>query len=456
MNIPRQFSHPVPIGHGSFSTVYRVWQQKLERHAVVKIIPFKVAADAARIEKEAYILASTRLPCVPHIYDVIRTGKKVIIVMEWVRGIPLLSLLERPVSLEISIAIASAIISSLTLLHSSNLVHGDLKPENILIAPEGRIFFVDFGFSFKERRSSPDSGVIQGTPPYMAPELWSCQDVIDHKKADLFALGVVLQNLLGNDLPAFATELTASDPACRPQSCALFEKAWQEFFSPLAGSEKLRIAVGPVVEEYIARLLLVGARQLHGKGKKEEAYALLTESLDSWPDNPEALDYLQNKFSTPIQASGVKKTASTGLMALAATLALIAAYMLGTRSSSSHDFFYRQQPGIEAEGRHLSLLSAPKNAHRTTAIPTALRDLPAGMEVNGTLIIVTPNRIGKLFIDKVPVSFGAGEPFTAILPAGGHRVEWIDSTMHRTYGETIGLLPFEKKTISFLRFANGS
>ena len=456
MNILREFSHQAPIGHGSFSMVYRVWQKKLERHAVVKIIPLSRAADAARIEKEAHVLASIRLPCVPHMYDVIRSGEKVIIVMEWIRGIPLSSLMELSMPSEVLVVIASAIIGSLTLLHSGNIVHGDLKPENILVAPDGRIFFVDFGFSHKDRLNSPDSGVIQGTPPFMAPELWSCQDVIDHKKADLYALGMVLQNLLGKEMPPFAADLTASDPASRPESCAIFEKAWQEFYPSLTGSEKLRVAVGPAVEEYTARLLLSGARQLYGKGRKEEAYALLTESLDAWPDNQEALDYLQNKFSTPIRASGKKKTAATPIIALAATIALVAAYTLGTRFSSSHDFINELKYGQDAEGRHLSLLSAPQAARQAKAIPIELRDIPAGMEATGTLVIVVPNRNGKLCIDKMPVLIRSGETSAAILPAGGHRVEWIDSTMHRTYGETIGLLPFEKKTISFVRFANGS
>ncbi len=459
MNIPREFSHPVQIGRGSFSKVYRAYQQKLERHVVLKIIPLPRAEEADRTVQEAHVLASMRLPCVPHIYDVVRFRKKVIIVMEWVRGIPLAALMDRPMAADCSAAIASAIICNLALLHNNTIVHCDLKPENIIVAPDAKIVFVDFGFSFLQHAGHAGrsaSGVMQGTPAYMAPELWSCRDAIDYKKADLFALGVVLQNLLGASLPAFAAQLTESDPAARPQDCASFEKTWRGLRPPAANAGALAAFIGPAVEEYIARLLLAGARQLHGDGRKEEAYSLVTESLEAWPDNPEAIDFLQNRFSLPIRAPG-KKNRALGVAAAAAFIAaLIAAYVLGMRSSSPRDSAGGRAALRDPDERHVSLLTAPRAARQVKSPPIALRGIAAGMDVTGTVTIIIPDRAGSLVIDGTTVAHRRGERGAVSLPAGTHRIEWFDSTMQRRYGETIELLPFESKTISFARFIHGT
>ena len=456
MNIPKQFTHPVAIGRGSFSRVYRVYQPKLERHAVVKVIPLQRAADAAGIEKEARILASMRLPCVPHIYDIIRSGKQVIIVMEWIRGVPLASLMERPLTPDIAAALASAVIGSVALLHDNNIVHRDLKPENILITPDSRVFLVDFGFSSIHNPVGDTTGSIQGTPAYMAPELWSCHDEIDYKRTDLYALGVVLRSLLDEDLPAFAAALTTNDPSGRPKDCVAFEKTWRELCPPMADASTLRAIIGPAVEEFTARLLLLGARELNGKRRRDEAYALLTESLEAWPDNPEALDYLQSRFSAPLRTPRKKRIFLGSAVATAFAVACVAAYVLGIHSSSPREFLDGTPTAMDTEGRRLSLPAVPHAGRQAPSASVVLRDSKAAMDINGTLVIIIPERAGSLFIDKTPIAHGVGDRATALLAAGTHRIEWFDSTGMRTYGETIGLLPFETKTISFARFIHGT
>jgi serine/threonine protein kinase len=455
MNIPHEFSHPVRIGRGSFSTVYRAYQRKFERYVVLKILPWDRARETGRIEKEVRVLASLRLPCVPQIYDVVRLRKKVMIVMEWVRGIPLASLMERTLTADISATLASAIIGSLTLLHNNNIVHCDLKPENILIVPDSRIFFVDFGFSFPHYIVGSSSGVIQGTPAYMAPELWSCRDPIDYKKVDLFALGIILRNLLGKQLPAAAAELTAGDPAGRPQNCASFEKTWRVLCPPASDAETLRLNIGSAVEEYTARLLLAGARELHGKGRSEEAYALLTESLEAWPDNSEALDYLQNKFSTPIRTPWKKRIVFATAAAFTVAAALFAAYFLGMHSSSSRDFI-GDLPVRSEESKLLSLLIDHHAVRQPPSLPVALREISGGMNLIGTIVVVGLTGKGSLFIDGEQVSRRQESRVAVALKGGTHRVEWFDSTVQRRYGETIEVLPFEIKTISLTRFINGT
>jgi predicted Ser/Thr protein kinase len=455
MKIPKHFTHPVAIGRGSFSKVYRVYQPKLDRQAVLKVIPLQHATDAAGIEKEAHILASMRLPCVPHIYDIIRSRKQVVIVMEWVRGIPLSSLMGKPMTPDIAAAIASAVISAIALLHDNNIVHRDIKPQNILIAPD-KVFLVDFGFSSLHPAVGSNTGVIQGSPAYMAPELWSCQNPIDYKRSDLYALGVVLRGLLGEDLPAFAAELTTTDPAGRPLDCIAFEKTWREFCPPMADASTLRASISTAVEEYIAHLLLSGARELNGKLRRDEAYALLTESLEAWPDNPEALDFLQTRFSAPLSAPRRNRLLLGCAVATAFAAACVAAYVLGIRSSSPREFPDATVTSRDEGNGRLSLLILPHHVRQTPSAPIVLRDGKAGMDITGKLIVMIPERAGSLLIDKTPVAHTSGESAVALLSAGMHRIEWFDSTEMRTYGETISLLPFETKTISFARFIHGT
>jgi serine/threonine protein kinase len=455
MKIPREFSHLVRIGHGSFSSVFRAYQRKLERHVVLKVIPIRRVKDAAAIAREAHVLAALRLPCVPHIYDAVRTGKDVIIVMEWVRGVPLSSLLELPLSNEIAFTIALNIVSSLKALHATGVVHRDLKPANIIVNPRGGVVFVDFGFSIFQGPGAPSSGLVQGPPAYMAPELWSCLSPIDYKKADLFALGVTLKNLLGHNLPGSAASLTATDPASRPKDCGVLEQDFYTALRPPADIDAVRRNLGPAVEEYVARLLLTGARELHGKGRDEEAYELITESLDAWPDNPEALDFLQNNFSTPIRPRGSRKIALGIATACAASAACLIAYVIGTRSIPSHNLIGNNSALWGANDRRESFITVSRGDPQPSFPPLALRHMAAGMDVMGTVVITVPDRAGSLFIDKSPFPLCRDQRTFVTLPSGAHRIEWMDSTKQRTWGETIELLPFESKTISFLRFIDG-
>jgi serine/threonine protein kinase len=456
MNIPREFTHPLAIGRGSFSGVYRVYQPKLERHVVLKVIPLKDTRGADVIEKEARVLASMCLPCVPHIYDVIRFRKQVIIVMEWIHGIPLAVLMERSLAPDISSTLASSVIGAVALLHNNNIVHRDLKPENIMFTSDNRVFLVDFGFSFVNGAHDAPAGVIQGTPSYMAPELWSCRDEIDYKKADLYALGMVLRSLLGEKLPPFAAVLTSNDPVGRPQDCALFEKTWRALHPAGANNDTVSASLRPAVEEYTAHLLLKGARELNAGKKREEAYAILTESLEAWPDNPDALDFLQSKFSTPVRTTGNKRILLGIIAALVFVITCFAAYLLGMRSSSSAEFISTHSRIFDTEDNRLRLLTSSHPDRRSQPVTLVLRDSTGGADLTGTLIVTLPKSTGSLFIDKKPVAYPNGESATATLCAGTHRIEWIDSARMRTVGETVGLLPFETKTISLVRFADGT
>jgi hypothetical protein len=262
---------------------------------------------------------------------------------------------------------------------------------------------------------------------------------------------------LGKDAPAAVGDLTANDPDRRPPDCTFFERTWRQLRLPPAPADSLAPTIGPAVEEYTARLLLAGARELSGKGRREEAYALLIESLEAWPDNAEALDYLQNKFSTPIRPAGIKRVAVIAAMAAAIVLTGVGSYILGFRSRT------RSTPPVDhswatkgPDDRKLSYIAPPRGPRQSGPPDGAvLRGNQAAMEASGSLAVLPPAVSGSLFIDKAPV-VRTGEGRSLIkLPAGLHRVEWRDSSTGRSFGETVSLLPFETKTISFARYDDG-
>jgi serine/threonine protein kinase len=453
INIPREYSCPVRIGSGSFSTVFRVREQKLDRHVVLKSLKCTSEKERQRIEQEIHILSSIQLPCVPHIYDVIRKRNEIIIVMEWIRGIALSSLTGKIQSGEHLLIIASAIISSLALLHKNNIAHGDLKPENILITSDVKVFFVDFGFSRADSLQNKSTGVIQGTPAYMAPELWSAREAIDFKKADVYALGVLLSRLMGNAVPPFVAKLTESDPDLRPVDAVAFEKRWYSIVTSVNNDHhRLSITVKTAVAEHTAQLLLKGARDLYSKEKHEDAYALLSESLDIWADNSDALDFLQKNFSAPLNRE--RKKWFVTFIATAALISIICGAFLAGRQSLQAEDLLKDFPLQQEEKRLIVAISSRNVSSAVKKQSVALRHGAVNMNLTGSVNISRVSEHGHFIVDSRPVESNP-DGLLLQLSAGAHRIEWFDSTSQRQYSEIVDVLPFEKKNISLQRFTHG-
>ncbi len=99
-------------------------------------------------------------------------------------------------------AVAARIADAVAYLHTKNIIHGDLKPSNVVVGPGGSPHLIDFNLSGQDA----PPGTVRGTPAYMAPELLDAltklpTSPIDPHKADLFALGVVLYELLTGHHP---------------------------------------------------------------------------------------------------------------------------------------------------------------------------------------------------------------------------------------------------------------
>ena len=178
--------------------VYKARQKSLDRWVAIKVLaPERVHEErfAEHFEREAKTLAKMSHPNIVTVFDHGETGGLFYIVMEFVDGVNLRDLLrEGKMEPEQALVIVPPICDALQYAHDKGIVHRDIKPENILLDREGRVKIADFGIASLVGASGEKSG----TPPYMAPE--QSGGTVD-RRADIYALGVVLYEMLTGERP---------------------------------------------------------------------------------------------------------------------------------------------------------------------------------------------------------------------------------------------------------------
>jgi serine/threonine protein kinase len=188
------------LGRGGMGVVYKARQKSLNRLVAIKILAPDREHEprfAERFAREAELLARLNHPHIVTIHDFGETGGLFYLVMEFVDGVNLRDLLrDGKLEPKQALAIVPPICEALQYAHDKGIVHRDIKPENLLLDREGRIKIADFGIAALMGADGENSG----TPPYMAPEQGGERSSIDHR-ADLYALGVVLYEMLTGERP---------------------------------------------------------------------------------------------------------------------------------------------------------------------------------------------------------------------------------------------------------------
>jgi hypothetical protein len=203
-------------GSGGMGTVLKGRQLSLDRDVAVKIIRRDRADDPAyeaALREEAGSMARLDHPGIVRVLDFGRTlGGNLYLLLEWVEGTTLRQLLDRRGALSAAEAagLIAPLCAALQHAHDHCVVHRDLKPENILLTTDGQPKLADFGLarlggraaSFGAGAAKPSrSASTVGTPAYMAPEQAGGAAVVD-RRADLYALALILQEMLTGQRPA--------------------------------------------------------------------------------------------------------------------------------------------------------------------------------------------------------------------------------------------------------------
>jgi WD40 repeat protein len=188
------------LGGGAFGIVLRARDETLQRVVALKVLAPQVAATSParkRFLREARSYAAIRHDHVVQVHAVVEQPLPYL-VMEFIPGETLQQLLDRtgPLDAPEIVRIGRQIAEGLAAAHATGLIHRDVKPANVLIesGPERRVKLTDFGLArAADDASISQSGLVAGTPLYMAPEQ-ARGEALDHR-ADLFSLGSVLYAL---------------------------------------------------------------------------------------------------------------------------------------------------------------------------------------------------------------------------------------------------------------------
>jgi serine/threonine-protein kinase len=193
------------IGSGGMSTVYRAFDDTLERWVAIKVLHHSMEDDPVQLERFRREARTVARLSHPHVVTVIDAGEDdghPFIVFEYVDGDTLKGLIRRigPLPVVEAVAYAIEIGRALMAAHAERLVHRDVKPQNVLIDPDGRAKVTDFGIARSlEQDGLTATGRVLGTTDYVAPEQALGEDVTE--QSDVYSLGIVLYEMLSGQVP---------------------------------------------------------------------------------------------------------------------------------------------------------------------------------------------------------------------------------------------------------------
>ncbi|HIQ01795.1 MAG TPA: serine/threonine protein kinase, partial [Anaerolineales bacterium] len=201
------------VGSGGMAMVYKGVDTLLHRPVAIKVLREAYASDPAflaRFQREARAAAQLDHPNVVTVYDVGQDGEQHYIVMEYVDGEDLKTLVRREGQLGVdrAVDIAAQIAAGVGHAHKAGIIHCDIKPQNVLVTQEGVVKVTDFGIARALSESGmTDSEVVWGSPLYFSPEQAAGERPTP--ASDVYSIGVVLYEMLAG-APPFQAEKPAA------------------------------------------------------------------------------------------------------------------------------------------------------------------------------------------------------------------------------------------------------
>jgi serine/threonine protein kinase len=355
------------LGRGGMAEVYLASDDQLHREVAVKVVHLGREEDVARFRREAELLGPLAHEHILSVFDYGVQGPWHYLVMPYVSYGTLSQRLHTrgPLSPAEAGLLLEQIASALHYAHERGILHRDIKPSNILLRDETFAYVADFGLAkaLAEERELTQTGMIMGTPEYMAPEL------LEHPaspSSDIYALGVLLYDML-----------TGQPPFIGPTALAVLHK---QVSAPPVPPSHLNPAISlPVEQVVLCALEKDPARRFPTPQALAQAYRrALQESAVPLPRPPSQRLRLESDFfasptlaTTPqtlaplSRRSPVRRTHTLLLGGvLGALLLLVGALWFGAHVHGSSNTAPAQTPVA-----HVSAPASPT----VTPSPTATR-----------------------------------------------------------------------------------
>ncbi|MET4644329.1 protein kinase [Streptomyces sp. NBC_01724] len=266
------------LGQGGMGQVWTAYDQRLDRRVAVKLLrPDRVAGPGGsgaaeelrrRFVRECRVTAQVDHPGLVTVHDAGNDGDDLFLVMQYVEGSDLADHLAEhdPYPWQWAVAVAAQLCAALSAVHAVPIVHRDLKPRNLMVRPDGTITVLDLGVASvldNDTTRLTHTGTPIGSPAYMAPEQAMGGAVGPY--TDLYALGVLLHELLSGDVPfAGSTALGVLH---------------RHLYEPPLPVRQIRPEIPEPLEALVLRLLAKDPQ--HRPASAQEVYEHLTPLLPS-------------------------------------------------------------------------------------------------------------------------------------------------------------------------------
>ena len=194
------------IGSGGMGVVYRALDLELSEPVAIKTLRRELVTDSAalaRFKSELRLARRISHRNVVRTHDLGEADGMYFITMEYVEGTSVKTLIAERGRLPVhaTLPIAKQLCRALEVAHAEGIIHRDIKPHNLVLAPDGVLKVMDFGIArlLGGARGVTQTGMVVGTPEYMAPEQLLGEDI--DVRADIYAVGVVIYECLTGRTP---------------------------------------------------------------------------------------------------------------------------------------------------------------------------------------------------------------------------------------------------------------
>lgn len=314
-----------PLGKGGMAVVYRARDTLLERLVAVKLLREDFSGETGfqeRFRQEAKAAANLSHPNIVTMHDFGLDGGQLFLVMEYVPGTDLKTLIKQRgrFSPEEALPLLIQACAGIGYAHRAGLVHCDVKPQNMLVTPDMRLKVADFGIAraLATIHADEQSEVVWGSPQYFSPEQASGE--APSPASDVYSLGIILYEMLTGLLPFQATTATSLARLHVEQEAPLLSETLPE--------------VSPALEKILTKILSKEPSQRYRTADQLGRVLLNFGNVRSAPSlalTPETSSLTAAKPTTTAKTASAREidwaSVGLGLAALVAVLGLIPFWM---------------------------------------------------------------------------------------------------------------------------------